>query len=377
MKFSFGSNRGSATTRKDIRVEYAPGRRAVPWIRWCVVLLLVFSPLLFFLYRSLLPWFVVSSPASIAMKRFVVSIPKAGTILEVPFSAGTDVKKGDVLFRIEADDLEAKNERLALLRDRLSSLDTARAAAAEVEKGQGVSGLSGREVALAYRILRQAEKDRMAVVELLRRRAATKADLRLARQEENRARADLIRAQSDRLRELEEKRMLALQARRDQDALKRERRRLERDIEVLESQITSQDVLSPLDGRILDVGVSPGETLPQGAPLATMVNADSVSIVVFVDSEALSFIRKDAEVSVRFPGKFTLKARVDRFPSDTQTIPGEFATFAGARRTIRVFLRPMSPIPSEYLIEGLPLVVRWGVRLPGFLQRFVNETGEF
>ena len=108
-----------------------------------------------------------------------------------------------------------------------------------------------------------------------------------------------------------------------------------------------------------------------------MVNADSVSIVVFVDSEALSFIRKDAEVSVRFPGKFTLKARVDRFPSDTQTIPGEFATFAGARRTIRVFLRPMSPIPSEYLIEGLPLVVRWGVRLPGFLQRFVNETGEF
>ena len=80
---------------------------------------------------------------------------------------------------------------------------------------------------------------------------------------------------------------------------------------------------------------------------------------------------------MRFPGKFTLKAQVDRFPSDTQTIPGEFSTFAGAKRTIRVFLKPMSPIPSEYLIEGLPLVVRWGVRLPGFLQRFVNETGEF
>ena len=374
MKFSFGSNRGSATTRKDIRVEYAPGRRAVPWIRWCVVLLLVFSPLLFFLYRSLLPWFVVNSPASIAMKRFVVSIPKAGTILEVPFSAGADVKKGDVLFRIEADGMEAKRERLALLHDRLSSLNTTRAV---VEEGQKASGLSGREVALAYGILRQAEKDRIAVEGLLRQRAATEADLRLARQEENRARADLIRAQSDRFRELEEQRTLALQARRDQDALNQEQRRLEHDIEVLESQITSQDILSPLDGRILDVSVSPGETLPQGAPLATVVNTDFVSIVVFVDSEALSFIRKDAEVSVRFPGKFTLKAQVDRFPSDTQTIPGEFATFVGAKRTIRVFLRPMSPIPSEYLIEGLPLVVRWGVRLPGFLQRFLNETGEF
>lgn len=374
MKFSFGSNRGSATTRKDIRVEYAPGRRAVPWIRWCVVLLLVFSPLLFFLYRSLLPWFVVNSPASIAMKRFVVSIPKAGTILEVPFSAGADVKKGDVLFRIEADGMEAKRERLALLHDRLSSLNTTRAV---VEEGQKASGLSGREVALAYGILRQAEKDRIAVEGLLRQRAATEADLRLARQEENRARADLIRAQSDRFRELEEQRTLALQARRDQDALNQEQRRLEHDIEVLESQITSQDILSPLDGRILDVSVSPGETLPQGAPLATVVNTDFVSIVVFVDSEALSFIRKDAEVSVRFPGKFTLKAQVDRFPSDTQTIPGEFSTFAGAKRTIRVFLKPMSPIPSEYLIEGLPLIVRWGVRLPGFLQRFLNETGEF
>lgn len=374
MKFSFGSNRGSATTRKDIRVEYAPGRRAVPWIRWCVVLLLVFSPLLFFLYRSFLPWFVVNSPASIAMKRFVVSIPKAGTILEVPFSAGADVKKGDVLFRIEADGMEAKRERLALLHDRLSSLNTTRAV---VEEGQKASGLSGREVALAYGILRQAEKDRIAVEGLLRQRAATEADLRLARQEENRARADLIRAQSDRFRELEEQRTLALQARRDQDALNQEQRRLEHDIEVLESQITSQDILSPLDGRILDVSVSPGETLPQGAPLATVVNTDFVSIVVFVDSEALSFIRKDAEVSVRFPGKFTLKAQVDRFPSDTQTIPGEFSTFAGAKRTIRVFLKPMSPIPSEYLIEGLPLIVRWGVRLPGFLQRFLNETGEF
>lgn len=374
MKFSFGSNRGSATTRKDIRVEYAPGRRAVPWIRWCVVLLLVFSPLLFFLYRSLLPWFVVNSPASIAMKRFVVSIPKAGTILEVPFSAGADVKKGDVLFRIEADGMEAKRERLALLHDRLSLLNTTRAV---VEEGQKASGLSGREVALAYGILRQAEKDRIAVEGLLRQRAATEADLRLARQEENRARADLIRAQSDRFRELEEQRTLALQARRDQDALNQEQRRLEHDIEVLESQITSQDILSPLDGRILDVSVSPGETLPQGAPLATVVNTDFVSIVVFVDSEALSFIRKDAEVSVRFPGKFTLKAQVDRFPSDTQTIPGEFSTFAGAKRTIRVFLKPMSPIPSEYLIEGLPLIVRWGVRLPGFLQRFLNETGEF
>ena len=317
---------------------------------------------------------MVNSPASIAMKRFVVSIPKAGTILEVPFSAGADVKKGDVLFRIEADGMEAKRERLALLHDRLSSLNTTRAV---VEEGQKASGLSGREVALAYGILRQAEKDRIAVEGLLRQRAATEADLRLARQEENRARADLIRAQSDRFRELEEQRTLALQARRDQDALNQEQRRLEHDIEVLESQITSQDILSPLDGRILDVSVSPGETLPQGAPLATVVNTDFVSIVVFVDSEALSFIRKDAEVSVRFPGKFTLKAQVDRFPSDTQTIPGEFSTFAGAKRTIRVFLKPMSPIPSEYLIEGLPLIVRWGVRLPGFLQRFLNETGEF
>lgn len=371
MKFSFGSNRGSATTRKDVRVEYAPGRRAVPWIRWCVVLLLVFSPLLFFLYRSLLPWFVVNSPASIVMKRSVVSMPGAGTILEAPFSAGADVKKGDVLFRIEEDGMEAKQERLALLRSRLSSLNTARATE---EEGQEVSG---REVALAYGILRQAEKDRAAVEELLRQRAATEADLRLARQAENQARADLVRAQSERFRELEAQRTLALQVRRDRDALKVERRRLESDIEVLESQLAPLEVLSPLDGRILNVGVNPGETLAQGAPLATVASAEAVSIVVFADSEALSFIRKDAEVLVRFPGKFTLKAQVDRFPTDTQTIPGEFATFTGARRTIRVFLRPMSPIPSEYLIEGLPLIVRWGVRLPGFLQRFVNETEEF
>lgn len=361
MNFSLGPDRGKATIRKDVRVEYAPGKRVVPWLRWYVILFLVFSPLIFFLYRSVLPWFVVNSPASLLMKRTSITMPKTGTIIEVPFPVGSEVRKGDILFHVEDDALDAKYERLALLRARLQAMGLS----GDVLPGRPT--VSGGAIALASEVLNQAEKDRKKVEELLRNRAATEADLRLARQAEDRARADLIR-------EREEHRALLLQAQRNLDTMRAERRQMEAEIEILEAQVVPLEVISPVDGKILHIGVTPGETLTQGVPLATIVDPDSISIVVFADNEALPFIRKDAMVEVRFPGKVSLPARIDRLPTETQAIPGEFMTFAGSKRTIRVLLTPISPIPSEYLIEGLPLIVRWGVRLPGILKRFVNET---
>lgn len=363
MKISFGPGRGTASTQKDIHVEYAPGRRVVPWIRWYVILLLVFSPLFLFLYRSILPWFVVNSQASLAMKKTSVTMPRTGTVIAVIPPVGATVRKGDVLFRIEDDALDARQERLALLRSRLLAMKDSKRAR------PGRSGTSEEAIALASSILEQAERDRKKVEELLNKRAATEADLRLALQAENRARSDLIRERSDRG-------ALSLEDRRSRDLLRSERRQIEAEIKILESQIAPLDIVSPVDGRILNLNAGPGETLAQGIPLATIVDPNSVSIVVFADNEAFPFIRKDAAVEVLFPGKVSLTARVDRLPSETQAIPGDFATFAGNRRTIRVLLTPVSPVPSEYLIEGLPLIARWGVRLPDLLRRFAGGKGD-
>lgn len=368
MKFSLGPNRGSATTRKDVRVEYAPGKRTIPWMRWYIILFLMLSPLLLFLYRSILPWFVMTSPASLVMQKASVSMPRTGTIIESLFTPGTEVKKGDILFRIHEDNLDAKRERLALLRSRLSSL----AVPAMTEERSRV--ISSQGIALASAILSQAKQNRNNVEELIRQRAATDADLKLALQTENQARADVFRARNDLQRDVESQKIFLFNMQRQQDFLRAERHQLENEIAILHAQIVPWDISSPLDGKLLNVGATPGETLTQGMSLATIVNPNSVSILVYADSEVLSFIDKETEVTVRFPGKFSLSARIDRFPTDTQTMPGEFSTFIETKRTIRVFLEPLSPIPPEYLIEGLPLTVSWGVRMPQIFKRFVNET---
>ena len=171
MNFSFGPERKDAASRNDIRVEYAPGKRIFPWLRWYLILFLVFSPLLFFLYRLMFPWFVVDSPAVLSMVTTSVTMPRTGKILAAPLSIGTAVRKGDVLFRIEDDSVAAKRDRLELLYARLFAMTPL-----------SPSSTSRQAIALAGRVLRQAELDRKSVEDLVSKRAATDADLRLARQ---------------------------------------------------------------------------------------------------------------------------------------------------------------------------------------------------
>ena len=132
-----------------------------------------------------------------------------------------------------------------------------------------------------------------------------------------------------------------------------------------------------MDGEILNLDASAGMTVAQGTPVATVADPSSAVITVFTDAEAFPFIKKGATAKVQFPGRLTLRARIDQMPLVTQNIPAEFASFTGAKRTIRVRLTPLSPIPAEYRIEGLPLIVRWGARLPSFLKKTTDgKEGE-
>lgn len=362
MKFSFGSNRRDATTKNDVHIRYAPGKRTFPRLRWYFILLIVFSPLFFFLYKMVLPWFFIDSPAVLVMEKALITMPRTGKIVELFGHPGMEVTKGSIFCRIEDDALDDKHERLALLRTRLTSME-----------GDGLSDASEpgleKSVALANRILQQQRDNRIVMEGLFRKKAATHADLRLAQDAENRAQADLIQLQ-------ESIGLRRLQAQRDMEMLRAERRQLAAEITVLETLIASRDVLCPVAGEIMEMDATEGTSLAQGAFLATIINPESVRIVAYAETDAFPFISKGAVVNVELPGKQLWQARVEYPPYQAQNIPGGLVSFpSGMRRAIRIQLVPVSPMPKEYLIEGLPLIVRWGIQLPEFLKSLVLGKG--
>ena len=355
MKFSFSKPK-DAGKESDMRVEYAPGKRVFPWVRWYLILFLVLCPLLFFLYRVVTPWFFVDSPAVVTMEQALVTMPRTGRILEILADADTHVKKGSVLFRVEDDTADEKREELVLLRGQLRLTDGRRTSG---------SAVSRSAIATARASLDNRRSVRKNVEELYRQGAATQAELSQALDDESRAMSALIGLQDRRRSDV------AL-GRNGADAVVLDREKLEAQAAVLEDAIRPKDVVCPMDGRIVDLYATPGETMTQGQTMAVVVNPSKVRITVFANTRAFPFIRDKAVARVSLPGGKEIDAYVESDPLLVQTLPGGIMDFTGGQKVMRVHLVPAEPIPQEYLVEGLPLSVRWGMSFPTKLKRFAK-----
>ncbi len=356
MKFSFTKPKG-ACKEGDMRVDYAPSRRIFPWARWYLILLLVLCPLFFFLYRVVTPWFFVDSPAVISMEQALVTMPKTGRVVAVETEIDARVHRGDVLFRIEDDASDAKRDELVMLRTQLALLGTG---------GSRVPGVSRGAIETAKASLANRRNVRRNIEELYRKGAATQAELNQALDDESRAMSALVQLQDAR-------RSAAASGSRSRFSAEQERVALEERIGLLEKAIAEKDVTCPIDGQVLDVYVSGNETLTQGASLAIVVNPDRARIIVFADTKAFPFIRDNAVARVSLPGGKRIEAYVEHEPLLVQTLPGGIMEFAGGKKVMRVRLVPAEPIPREYLIEGLPLSVRWGFSFPTTLKRVAKN----
>ncbi len=155
------------------------------------------------------------------------------------------------------------------------------------------------------------------------------------------------------------------------DAAAVDRHRLEAQISVLEDTIRPKDVTAPMEGRIIDLYATQGETMTQGQTMAIVVNPAEARITVFANTRAFPFIQEKAVARVFLPGGREINAYVEREPLLAQTLPGGIMDFTGGEKVMRIRLVPVDLIPREYLVEGLPLRVRWGVSLPEMLKRLI------
>jgi HlyD family secretion protein len=227
-------------------------------------------------------------------KEIVIGTKRAGRILEVLADEGDAVERGQVLARLAAEDLEAER------RDAQARLEAARQeeyqAAAVVAQRETELALAVKEFARTRELSRQGFVARQTFDELEGRTRVAEAALQAARAEGERAQASLQAAAAG--------------------------------IERVEADLADTVLRAPVSGRVLYRLAEPGEVLPAGGRVLTVLDPSDVYMTIFLPMRdagrapigAEARIVLDAEPEVAIPATLTFVAPVAQFtPKEVET----------------------------------------------------------
>lgn len=344
MKVNFeSSKRQRPDVEKGLRVPYAPARRAFPRWRWYLVVLLVSSPLVLFLSKLALGWFLASSPAMLSLEKITVTTPRPSVVEALKAKEGDLVKKGAVLVRLGDTALEG---RVELLRSEMESLE------AQIPVAAAPLAPLEEAFALAREAAARRAEYLSTVRELFAQGAATRAELNLAVAQDQEARAGLIRARAD---------LQASSLPGDDRARQTRLAQIRSELAFLGQGREALQVVSPCDGRVLQVFAAQGQAAGQGTPLLLLADPWRSKITAFVETRHLRYASPGRAVKVRFPGNRVLEARVEEQPYRAAPTPPELTRpLEESRQSVSVSLVLSGDIPPEFLVDGLPLTVFWG-----------------
>lgn len=267
-----------------------------------------------------------SVPATVeSAQSTIISARITARIREVPVRAGESVKRGQLLVRLESDDLESRS---AQARSRIDAV-------------------SAR--------LNEAGKQFARAETLARSGTLSQADLDRAR-----ANRDSLQAELEQARE----------------ALREAR-----------SQAAFAEIVAPMDGRIVDRFAEPGDTAQPGAKLMTMYNPEALRVEANIREQLATRLQPGQKLKVGLAsGDRTLESVIEeivpagdptsrtflvksRLPDDSGLLPGMYATVQIPSAMESVVL-----VPVDRVAEVGQLNVVWLLR-DGTVQRQFVRLG--
>jgi multidrug resistance efflux pump len=350
MKISFQKKDKDPTVAQGMRIPYAPARRRAAQWRWYLILLIVSSPLLFFLFKMVKSFVVVDASGIVSLERVAVNSMSTGVLETLLVETGQDVHRGDVLARLYDARLDGQK---ALLE---SELDAFRRPPALQDNAREQLILS--RLKLAKEILTTRSQYLQNVAFLIGQGAATVAELDLARDRRNQAQMDYDQVrferrmlQDDRSRPTPGMNMAAAESGRLQIMAK---------IKALEQEQSMLDQVAAYNGRILDVFAVQGQALSPGAPILLLGRSDKPSVVAYLAPKYIKYAQIGRYATVTLPDGQKLKARVRENANLTKRLPADLSSPIGSRDLmLLVNLELLTPLPDIQWVDGLPVSVRF------------------
>lgn len=235
----------------------------------------------------------------------------AGRLTELKVQEGQRVKKGDLLARITAEELDA-----AVSRDvaAFQSMDSKRL---ELAHGTRVEDIAQGEARVhdAQAALRLAEDTLRRTQKLLADRIVSEADLDKALSERDRAFANL---------NLQLKSLLELKAGarvEERAGATAEARRAQATLEQTKVQASFTEIRAPFDGLVIHRLREVGSVLQAGQPVITLAMTDKLWVRVYLPQEVQATAKLGMAVTVLTPDKRILDATLDEVSIDPEYTP--------------------------------------------------------
>lgn len=340
MKVRFTSSKErEPTVDGGIKVLYAPSKRIAYRLRWYLILLLVASPVLWFVGKMISGMVLLDAPARTVKLITEIRAFESGVIRDIPVATGDRVTAGKLLILLENPVLTAQNQAI---RDTL-----------QVELNQASAPLLPQQQIL----LQQLDRARMRSVELERlvdMSAATRGELNQA--------LDLLNDRQSALAEFER----TLKPTIDQQV---STQRNKSELVALEKRLEQLNIKAESDAIVRSIEINEGETVGPGTLLMQLQQGDSVEIQVFLDARQRQLARPGQALKLRLPDGDWLDAKVTSEPWVVTRLPADIRSPFGANELgLLLKVEPVDPLAPEWQLDNLPLTARFPNQIQRWLQ---------
>lgn len=352
MKVSFLKKEKDPSVVHGMKVPYAPAKRQAAKLRWYIILLMVSSPLIYFLIKLAMAWIIVGAPGYITLDQVALNSNTDGIVDRVEVAVGQNIDAGETVARLFNPQLASQ---MILRRAELSALSPAGAPA-----GTAQSDLLRRRVALAEENLTVARDYLGNVTFLFGQGAATVAELNQARERRNRSQIEYDLALFEYRRFAADEGGIGANV---DSARKAARLRIEAQIESVERDLGRLVQKTPYAGRVLDILAREGESLASGAPILLLGRAETPYVEAYLPPKYADYARKGAGAVVKLSDGTRLQAVVREDASLARRLPADLTSPIGSRdMMLMVRLDLVEPLPEVQWVHGLPVSVRFTFR---------------
>lgn len=348
MKVTFNSpKQQDATKEEGIRVPYAPARRAAFNIRWYLILILTFSPVVFLLWYVGRDWVITTAPGIVTTEPQLVVASGEGQVDEVFVVIGQDIEQGTPLMRVNSPLLRAgiaeRRFQLSQLRFDWRNYNKAKMVALDEEIRIAKEGAENQEsVFLEYAKYKKqnlvSSADFAAVLQI-------------------RTQSQLIYQQALQ-RKVDE--MRKIQELVSSGAQSMAINGLKRELAEMESRMTQLQPVAFSGGRVVDVLVKPGDWVFEETPLLLLASAYQFQVNAYVLPKYIEKVQQGEKALIQFSSGEEIKAVVGREVELADKIPPQLAgPFEGQKSMLKVKLILEENIPDKLKVEGLPVMVKF------------------
>jgi len=352
--------------------------------------------------RAPAPQGIFAGSGQVRGTEVTISARVGGAAEEVAVREGQTVTRGDLIARIDAREIEARlaqaraeadalrakrAEAEAQIKALATSIDQARIAA-EVERGSSEHEIHGAREALgrAEAEVRAAEAEAAQAAKLQERYAelarrefvsetyyedvrtkarAAEARLRAARRAREEAVAALERAQAAagavRIKEQDPKRLAAERERvaASIETLARGEEAARARVAEVEASLADTRLVAPTDGTVVTRLAEPGELVPPGRPIATLIDLGALYVRVYVPEREIAKVRLGNPARIHadaFPDR-PFAGKVVEIAERAEFTPKE-AHVKDEREKLMFGVKVAIDNPQGHLKPGMPVDVQ-------------------